>query len=159
AAATPTRERSLRSGGACTARPRRPRAVNLHLWNGAAVARDLAAGRIDQRASMHYRVALALLLTLAGCLAALAMPPATGLLAYQGFVVLLISAIGVRACYYANGGPAGRDFVLRFTCLSVPMLVQLGIASAALLALLHWQAVSWEASPRSRHLLGFLVVA
>ena len=54
-------------------------------------------------------------------------------------VVLVISVVGVRECFKANGGLQGRHFILRYCALGVPIALKLAIASILLgLALSYW---------------------
>ena len=47
-------------------------------------------------------------------------------------IVLVMSIIGVRECFKANGGLAGRHFILRYCALGVPIGLKLAIASVLL---------------------------
>ncbi len=111
--------------------------MKIRAWNTRGVARDIAAGRISQADAFGHFVGLSLLWVVNGYLAIFVTPPIEWLLLYEFFVVAAITIVGLRACFLANGGNEGKDFLLRFICISFPVEVKLFLLSWVLIAAIY----------------------
>lgn len=100
---------------------------------------DLKAGRVTQREQFKYFLALALfgavvmefLLYSGGYSNDLEYPDDAHWFVRASMpwflslgISVVITIIGVRVCYKINGAGDDEDFILRMTCLSVPVLVR-----------------------------------
>lgn len=101
--------------------------MNVHLWNTRAVARDLLQGRVSELDACGYLAGLSLLFCADYYLAVFVVPPIDWMLLYEFVVVATITLVGLRACFLANGGSAGKDFIFRFTCISLPINIKLAL--------------------------------
>lgn len=111
--------------------------MRIRLWNTSGVARDLAAGRVSEAQSFGYFFACSVLALVNSYAASFLAPEINWLLLYEFFVALAVTLVGVRACYIANEGAVGREFVLRFICISLPVGIKLSLLSWALTVLLY----------------------
>lgn len=107
--------------------------MNVHLWNTGAVATDLARGRVSESDACGYLLALALLYVGEYYLGVFVVPPIEWFLLYEFVVVATLTIFGMYRCFLANGGNRGRDFILRFTCISLPISVKLSLVASALI--------------------------
>ena len=101
--------------------------MNIHIWNTKAVARDLVGGRVSEIDACGYLLALSLLFAADHYLAVFVVPPIDWMLLYEFIVVVTVTLVGLRACFLANGGRNGKDFILRFTCISLPINIKLAL--------------------------------
>ncbi len=111
--------------------------MKLRVWNSAGVARDLAAGHVSEGDSFAYFVGSSVLLLVEGYVGTLIGTDIDWLLLYEFFVALVITVVGLRACYLVNGAGSGKDFLVRFICISLPVSVKLALVSWVLYVLFH----------------------
>jgi hypothetical protein len=99
----------------------------IHLWHTSRLTRELAHSKVSERDGMKYMLVASLLYTYITY---------WGLWfgAYRdwGFffelaVVISIGLIGVFECYKANGQENGKDFVLRYCTLAVPIGIKVAV--------------------------------
>lgn len=106
--------------------------MTVHFWNTNALATKLASGEVKERDAYVYYVANTVTWTVLNYYA-VAMGASIGwLFVYEIMVVLVITVFGLAQCYQANGGASGKHFVLRATCLTLPIALKIGVASIAL---------------------------
>ncbi|MDT3737719.1 MAG: hypothetical protein ROZ00_15930 [Denitratisoma sp.] len=100
----------------------------IHFWNTDKLIKRLADDNVSEIETMRYAMIGAGLYSFAIYYALLAGTYRSWLLLYEFICVLLISVIGVAECFKANGGPLGRDFLKRFTVISIPVGIKLFLA-------------------------------
>jgi hypothetical protein len=99
------------------------RTAPMHLWNPRPVAEALRADRLSEADKFRYTVAAIVMRGLIGSGAVLTAHASLGSLV-TAVGALVVSVIGVRACYVRNRTGDNRGFVDRYMCLGVPVLVQ-----------------------------------
>lgn len=102
----------------------------IHWWDTEALITQLAEDRLPESDAVGYAMITCVLYALA-----IYAPNWFGSytqLLIQFFVVALITLAGVRACFKANGGPGGEDFIKRITVISAPVAIKFMIASIVL---------------------------
>lgn len=105
--------------------------MTVHWWNTDKVVERLADGQVSEQEAMRYAMISAGLYTQAIYFATWFGGYRSWLLIYEFLVVTIISLVGVRECFNANGGAQGADFLKRLSVISVPVgikLVQVGTA-------------------------------
>lgn len=102
----------------------------IHWWDTEALITQLAEDRLPESDAVGYAMITCVLYALA-VYAPNWFGSYTQLL-IQFFVVALIMLAGVRACFKANGGPGGEDFLKRITVISAPVAIKFMIASIVL---------------------------
>jgi hypothetical protein len=98
--------------------------VNIRLLNAKRLAEELGRGQISNRTKAHYLFAgmvMWVVITFSG----LAVP--AYLWSWVSFVeaigLIVITMLGFSYVYEAAGGDTNSDFVVQFTCLSLPVSV------------------------------------
>lgn len=133
----------------------------MHILNTGRLVSDLAKGNISESKSAEYYLANAVLGTLwAQYLHYFNEPTRDGWFFVQCAATLIVVVLGVASAYRANGGPDGRDFLLRTACLSVPIALKVNALSAGLVWLCdaYYFRVFDELTVRSAHGLFDLMV-
>lgn len=111
----------------------------MRFWSIAALAGELASGRVTDRKAMHYFLASTLLI-LAQTHYALWWGPRSGWLFH--FELLALATIACIGCVQCGSAGNGRDFALRIVCLSVPCGVRVFALSLVLGLALHFNAAT-----------------
>ena len=112
--------------------------MTIHLFNAKKVAEEIRKNEIGSRARGHYLLASFLLFTILSYAGLTASNPLWSWLSiYEGVVVVVITVFGIAKAYEAAGGDSSRDFVVEFTCLSVPVY----ITTMMLVWSIHWGIV------------------
>lgn len=102
----------------------------MYLWNVEKISHDLRSGAVSQKEQMKYLLVLLVVLSVISYLGQYTVPPGGRNIFDFVMVVasMVISFAGVWWCYRANGGSDGKDFLLRFVCLSVPIGNKIAVA-------------------------------
>jgi len=96
--------------------------MKVHLFNSSALAYELANDELPEGAQAMYLVGGWVISLIANYSTLIYSNASRNWFGLSEFiVVLLISIIGLRFAYKCNGGKQGKDFVLRFVCLSLPV--------------------------------------
>jgi hypothetical protein len=103
----------------------------VHFWNTGAIAAKLGRGEIGERDAFLYFVANSVLWTVNLYYGVLVGARYGWLLFYELLVVLAITVFGLCKGFEANGGSDGSHFVLRATCLSLPLGIKVSLLSFA----------------------------
>jgi len=103
--------------------------MTVHWWRTEKLVDDLIADRVTELQTMWYAIAGGALYTQAVYYAMWFGGYRTWMLLYELAVVMTIAVIGVRECFKANGASAGRDFLKRLCCISVPVGIKIAIVS------------------------------
>ena len=111
--------------------------MNIHLWNTCAIVNDLRNRRVSEGDSCTYLIAILLLGVGESYLGIFVVPPIEWFLLYEIFVVVTVTVFGIRACFRANGGTTGKDFILRFTCISLPISLKLALVGWVLIFVIY----------------------
>ena len=98
----------------------------MHFWNVKTLARELAEGKVTQTEKMKYLLAYAILSTIVVQLVGWSGEHVSPILILQAVGVLVITVVGILACYQANRKGDGNEFIDRFICLSLPLTLQIG---------------------------------
>ena len=105
----------------------------MHFLSTQNVVSDLVEDRISNKNAAEYYFANTIFLTFWSYYSLYFGLASRGLLFFaECGAVMLATILGITACYQANGGSSGRDFVLRATCLSFPIMVKVYTVSALL---------------------------
>jgi hypothetical protein len=91
------------------------------LWNTQQLASDLQEGKVTEQQKMWYLFAYVVPVSLELMLVKW-IPSEYALSTMANFAELAVTIIGLLACYQANSRGDGRDFVVRFICMSWPVL-------------------------------------
>jgi hypothetical protein len=101
----------------------------IHVLRTSKLVQDLARDRVSTRDKAYY--------LLAGFLFYIAIGYSTLTFAnsgrnwlglYECCLVLVITILGIQRCYEAGGGDENKQFVVDFTCLSLPVSIKVNIA-------------------------------
>jgi len=106
--------------------------MDIQFINSNNLAKQLANNEVSEKTTFSYFLANTVLWTIV-----LYWGPATGakvtwLTLYDMVVVLTISVVGLLMCFQANGGPDGKNFLVRATCLSFPIGIKINILNQLL---------------------------
>jgi hypothetical protein len=93
----------------------------MYFWNTRQLASDLQEGKVAERQKMWYLFAYVVPVSLELMLVKW-IPSEYALSKMADFAVLGVTIIGLLACYRANSRGDGKDFVVRFICMSWPVL-------------------------------------
>lgn len=101
--------------------------MGIHFFSAKRVAQELRAGLISpNRAFWYFGAWLVFQEAVLGYSIYLMGPPDT-LTIIQGIASVAVIAIGLYQCYSANGGNEGRELLVRFGSLALPISVTLQI--------------------------------
>ncbi|MGJ7583097.1 hypothetical protein ACSFA3_23300, partial [Variovorax sp. RHLX14] len=93
----------------------------FHIWRTHRLRDDLARGEVTQLDSLKYMMGSAFLYAFALYSALWFGGYRDWTLPFEAAIVLAISAFGTHEAFLANGGSSGRDFILRFASIAVPI--------------------------------------
>ncbi len=98
--------------------------MTIHLFNARLVAKELAHKEIDPKECAYYLLASFVIFVLASYSGLTSANPLwTWLSLYEGVVVVGVAVLGIAKAYEAAGGESNPNFIVEFTCLSVPVSV------------------------------------
>ncbi len=100
------------------------------MWNTSALVEELRAKRLSEREKAKYLAATWVVFSLLPYM--YLEVPTSRLLAVEAVLTILVTIIGIAACYRANARGDGEEFVGRFVCLSLPIGLRVLVAGLAL---------------------------
>lgn len=103
----------------------------MHLWKTERLSRDLLNNAVSQQDSARYMMVASLVYVQANYSALWFGGYRDWTLFFEAAVVVVISLIGVHECYKANGAEDGRDFLLRYGALGVPIGLKVAVFAIA----------------------------
>lgn len=111
--------------------------MKIHWFRTDLLVAELARGEVREEASVFYMMLGAGVFTFAfygngwfgGGL------PQDWRIVFEFVLVLAISMFGVRSCYTANGAASGKEFIKRYTAISVPVGIKYYVVTLALVQL------------------------
>jgi hypothetical protein len=103
----------------------------MHWWSPGAIAAALRSDTLSERDKYRFTLAAVLLRGLIGSSAVIAAHANVGSL-LSAILALLISGVGLHACYARNRAGDNRAFVERYMCLTAPLIAQLYLAYVVL---------------------------
>ena len=106
--------------------------MKIHFFNTRSLATQLALGKVDELLTFQYFFANNILWTLTLYYGLLSGAKLSWLLVLEIVIVIVITVLGLRRAFDANGGPSGQGFVIRATCLLFPIGIKITVASIAL---------------------------
>ena len=101
----------------------------FHFLNTNAVAVELKEQRVSERDTFLYYLGNTVLWTLVLYFWLFQGARITWMFWFESVVVLLITILGLLKAFEVNGGPDGHQFVIRATCLSLPIGIKVYVAS------------------------------
>jgi hypothetical protein len=102
-----------------------------HWWKSSKLVTQLAEGSMREVDAVRYMAIAAFQYQVVLYMAAWYGNWRGSQLLVECLVVLAISLVGIHECYKANGSASGRQFLLRYCALSVPVALKLGLLSTA----------------------------
>jgi RsiW-degrading membrane proteinase PrsW (M82 family) len=90
----------------------------LYLWNTKALINDLRNEQVTQEEQLKY--------FLLGAVLVFALPERVTLYHVVDIVILIL---GVLSCYNANSKGDNKDFIVRLTCLAIPLSIRIFLPS------------------------------
>jgi hypothetical protein len=93
----------------------------IHWWNTRKLVVRLAEDRVSEQDAVSYAMISAVLYILPLYSAIWYGGQRSSMLAFELFAVTAISLIGLNACFRANGGTQGVDFLKRISVISAPI--------------------------------------
>jgi len=99
----------------------------IHFLHTGAVARELQRGTMDSNTTFRYLAVLVLECLFIAYYRTFWMGPPDGYSIVEAFLVLVVSAYGLRQCYLANAHSAGDHLTERFIVLAVPLTLKLAL--------------------------------
>lgn len=93
----------------------------MYFWNVKALAQDLREHKVSEYDKMRYFLVMTIALVLSSYLS---VEQFSKLLLLELLLSLIISCVGVIACYRANKAGDNKQFIERFTCLGLPISVR-----------------------------------
>lgn len=93
----------------------------IHWWNTRKLVVRLAEDRVSEQDAVSYAMISAVLYILPFYSAIWYGGQRSSMLAFELFAVTAISLIGLNACFRANGGAQGVDFLKRISVISAPI--------------------------------------
>jgi hypothetical protein len=103
----------------------------MHWWSPRSIAAALRSDTLSEHDKYRFTLAAVLLRGLIGSTAVIAAHATLGSL-LSAILALLISGVGLHACYARNRAGDNRAFVERYMCLTAPLIAQLYLTYAAL---------------------------
>jgi len=120
----------------------------MHLWNTSEVARKLRAGTVTETQVFHSFLVVSVLSALHVNWLFLSWKNLVTLPAgLQALALVAIVVAGSTWAFRANGGERGEQFVVRYTCLSVPLSLRLILLKIGI-HLLYALPMQWMARGR-----------
>lgn len=105
----------------------------MRILNTDRLVGDLAGGHVTESSAAAYYLGNLILATVSTYYSLFFGFSSLGLTFFlECGAVLLITILGVAACYRANGGASGQEFMLRVNCLAFPISLKLNTVSAIL---------------------------
>jgi len=98
----------------------------VYFWNTKQLALDLCEGKVTERQQMWYLLAFTVLASVCIQVALWLPGERVGFSTYVGGLAAIgMTILGLRDCYQVNSRGDGRDFVIRFVCVSLPVTCRL----------------------------------
>src|SRR5262245_33223807 len=101
----------------------------IRWWYTDRLVEDLAADHVSQRDAATYALLGVVLNYFTVYGSAWNGGNRSWLLVFEFVVVTVIALFGVLECFKANGGMGGRDFLVRYFCIGVPVGIKLALLS------------------------------
>ncbi len=99
----------------------------IHFWKTATLANELSQNRISETQGFYYFLANAVLLSMLVSFNLYLGVEGNWLFGFEALALVIVTVAGLYHCFNANGGPVGKQFVLRATCLSFPLYLKISI--------------------------------
>jgi hypothetical protein len=106
--------------------------MSFHFWHTDRLAKELAANSMSERSACQYTMLGTVIYTLTTYTSLWFGAMRDWDFFFELVFVLVVSLVGVRECYKANGGSEGTQFITRSSVLSVPIGLKLALAGTAL---------------------------
>lgn len=112
----------------------------MYFWNINKLVEDLATNKVNEKSGMYYFLAATLLILFQTYYALWWGVNPNWLFYFQLAVLSIIAIFGCTESFKMNGGNSGSNFVLKATCLSVPIGVRVALFSLIFGELVYFNA-------------------
>ena len=99
----------------------------IRFWKTTLLADELSQNLVTETQGFYYFLANAVLLSTLVSYNLYVGVEDNWLFGFEALALVIVTVAGLNHCFNANGGPAGRQFVLRATCLSFPLYLKISI--------------------------------
>ncbi len=93
----------------------------MYFWNTRQLALDLREGKVTERQQMWYLFAFVVFATVGMYVVSWVPIDVTASMILAGVADVVVTIYGLLECYQVNNRGDGKDFVVRFICMSWPV--------------------------------------